>query len=385
MKRQKALLILLPLLGMAALATYTYLYRRPDVQAHRIRVSGNIEVTHVEASFKLAGRVEKRLVSEGETVAQGAVVALLDSTDWANEVAMRRAELWATYASLAEFEAGSRPEEVAEAQAAVQKAEAFLAELQTGARHQEIAAAEATVARAWADAVRLEHNFQRAEGLHRKGLISTQEFETARATYDMAMAGWRETVEQFKLVKEGPRREQIEQARAALAQARARLKLMQEGPRKEQIEQARARVAQAKEAYAMAETRLGYATLVSPLSGVVLSEHVESGEYVAPGTPVVTIGNLEQVWLRAYINETDLGRVQVGQRVRVTADTYPGKVHPGQLSFIASQAEFTPKNVQTAQERVKLVYRIKVEISNPNMELKPGMPADAEILLDQPR
>ena len=95
----------------------------------------------------------------------------------------------------------------------------------------------------------------------------------------------------------------------------------------------------------------------------------------------MTVGDLEHPWLRAYIDETDLGRVKVGQRARVSTDTYRGKVYDGRVSFIASQAEFTPKSVQTAKERVKLVYRIKVEIANPNMELKPGMPADAEIVL----
>jgi len=112
-----------------------------------------------------------------------------------------------------------------------------------------------------------------------------------------------------------------------------------------------------------------------------LSKNVEPGEYVAPGTPVVTVGELEDPWLRAYINETDLGRVKLGQRVQVTTDSYPDKKYEGRISFIASQAEFTPKNVQTEKERVKLVYRIKVDLTNPNLELKPGMPADAEILL----
>ena len=130
---------------------------------------------------------------------------------------------------------------------------------------------------------------------------------------------------------------------------------------------------------ALAETRLGYAALTSPVAGIVLSKAVESGEYVFPGTPVVTIGNLAQVWIRAYINETDLGRVKVGQAARVTADTYPGKVYPGVVAFVSSEAEFTPKNVQTVKERVKLVYRIKIDVANPAMELKPGMPADAVI------
>ena len=383
MQRKKILFILLPLIVIVTVAAYTSLRSRSVDKAHVIRVSGNIEVTHAEVSFKIAGRVEKRLVSEGETVAQGAVVAILDHADLANEVAMRKAELWEAYTTLAELEAGYRPEEVEEARAAMQQAKAFLEELQTGSRPQEIAAAEAIVTRAKADVVHLERDFQRMEELHAKNILSTQQFDASRSAYEAAVARLREATAQLKLVQEGPRQENIAQARAALAQTRARHKRLLEGPRQEEIERARARVAKAQEARTLAETRLGYATLVSPLSGMVLSENVEPGEFVAAGTPVVIIGELEHVWLRAYIHETDLGRVKVGQRVRVATDTYPGKVYEGRLSFIASQAEFTPKNVQTAKERVKLVYRIKVKIPNPDMELKPGMPADAEIVLDQ--
>jgi len=112
----------------------------------------------------------------------------------------------------------------------------------------------------------------------------------------------------------------------------------------------------------------------------VLSENIEPGEFVAAGTPVVTVAELAHVWLRAFINETDLGRVKVGQTARITTDTYPGKSYEGRLSFLSSQAEFTPRNVQTAEERVKLVYRVKIDLPNPDMELKPGMPADAEVL-----
>jgi HlyD family secretion protein len=129
-----------------------------------------------------------------------------------------------------------------------------------------------------------------------------------------------------------------------------------------------------------AKTRLGYTILASPVSGLVISKNIEPGEQVAAGTPVITVGELDTVWVRAYINETDLGRVKVGQKARVTTDTWPGKVYDGIVTFISSEAEFTPKIVQTQKERVKLVYRVKITIPNPNMELKPGMPADAEIL-----
>jgi len=190
----------------------------------------------------------------------------------------------------------------------------------------------------------------------------------------------------------------LEQARAALAVAEAEAgRMVLEFARQKELfdkkviasrefeiaqaadATAEARVRESRATLALAETRLGYAALASPVAGVVLSKAIESGEYVFPGTTVVTVGNLEQVWLRAYISETDLGRVKVGQAARVTADTYPGKVYPGIVSFISSEAEFTPKNVQTAKERVKLVYRIKIDVANPAMELKPGMPADAVI------
>jgi HlyD family secretion protein len=131
---------------------------------------------------------------------------------------------------------------------------------------------------------------------------------------------------------------------------------------------------------ALATERLGYATLTAPVAGMVMSKNIEPGEQVAVGTPVITIGELESVWVRAYIPETDLGRVKLGQKARVTTDTWPGKVYDGTVTFISSEAEFTPKNVQTQKERVKLVYRIKITIPNPRMELKPGMPADAEII-----
>ena len=348
--------------------------------ARTIRVSGNIEITDAELSFKIPGLVNARLVDEGETVQRGQLVARLDSTELAQDVSLRKAEVQAAQAALAELEAGSRPEEITAARAAADQAKARLEELQAGSRPQELASAAAASASAAADARRLHEDFQRYSGLYQKQLVSTQQYDAARTAAEMAQARARQAKEQFDLVKEGPRQEEIEQARAAYAQAEDRYTLVKKGPRLEDIEQARARLEQARQSLAVTDTQLGYATLASPLSGVVLSKSIEAGENVAAGTPIVTVGDLENVWLRAYVNETDLGRVKLGQRVRVTTDTYPGKAYDGRVSFISSQAEFTPKSVQTEKVRVKLVYRIKVDIQNQNMELKPGMPADAVIL-----
>ncbi|PKN41564.1 MAG: hemolysin secretion protein D, partial [Deltaproteobacteria bacterium HGW-Deltaproteobacteria-17] len=219
------------------------------------------------------------------------------------------------------------------------------------------AVAQATAARAQAEVERAKLEYERQKSLRARGVASEQTFEAARSTYEAALARLQEAREQLDLVREGPRQEEIARARARLDQA--------------------------KQSLAIARTRLGYATLQAPLSGMVLSENVEPGEYVVPGVPVVTIGDLVNAWVRAYVNETDLGRVKLGQPVCVTTDTYPDKTYPGKLTFISSQAEFTPKNVQTSEERVKLVYRVKVEIANPDFELKPGMPADASIWLGE--
>jgi HlyD family secretion protein len=118
------------------------------------------------------------------------------------------------------------------------------------------------------------------------------------------------------------------------------------------------------------------------VDGVVLVKSADVGEVLAPGTTVVTVGDIDHPWLRGYINETLLGRVKIGSQARITTDSYPGKVYPGRVTFIASEAEFTPKQIQTQQERVKLVYRIKIEADNPQHELKSNMPADAEIVLE---
>ena len=380
---KRKLLLLLPLAVVAGVLGYKYWQNRSKDDLGVIPVSGNIEVTDAEVSFRIAGHVEERLLSEGDTVERGQVVATLDRRELEREVALRQAEVKGASAALDELLAGSRPEEIAAAEAAVQQVQAGLDELLAGSRPQEVKAAMASLDRAKTEAELQRSEYERQKRLYEKEVISKKEYEAFVAAHEAAEARLKEANEHLELVREGPRKEQIEQARAAVAQARERYELVRKGPRQETIEQARARFEQADAALALAQTRLGYTTLASPLSGVVLSDNVEAGEYVSPGTPVLTVGDLDNVWLRAYINENDLGRVKVGQPVRVTTDTYPGKVYEGRVSFIASEAEFTPRNVQTQKQRVKLVYRVKIDIPNPEMELKPGMPADAEIVVGE--
>lgn len=327
MKKPKKPLILIPIAVVAAVAVTRVLRQDSKEDSGTIRISGNIEVTATQVGFKLPGLVQSRLVSEGESVTNGQVVALLDPAEIERELAIRLADAASADAVLAELEAGTRPEEKAQAAAALD------------------------VARANAEREKAE--FTRQTELFRQGVIPEREFDASQAASRVAEATVRER--------------------------EARLALLEKGPRDETIRAARARLEQAKQAAALAQVRLGYTTLRSPLDGIVLAEGVESGENVVAGTPVVTVGRLTDVWMRGYIAETDLGRVKIGQDVEVYTDTYPGKAYAGRLSFISSQAEFTPKNIETAEERVKLVYRIKIDIPNPGQELKPGMPADARI------
>ncbi len=371
--------------GVAALAIAAAvaagLRFRGDEGNGDIRVSGNIEVTRVDVAFRIPGRLVARQVDEGMTVSEGQPVARLDSSDLERDVGMRQAELQVAEAALRELTAGTRPQEVARGRAEVDRARARLEELEAGSRPQEIASAKAALESARAEADRLEKDYARYDELYRREIVSRQAYDAAKTAREVARAKAREAEEGLRLVEEGPRREEIAQARAALSGARETLSLLEEGPRRETIAQAKARVKQAQEALELARTRLSFARVVSPLHGVVLSENAEPGDYVAAGTPVVTVGDLRNVWLRGYVEETDLGRVKVGQPATVTTDTYPGRRYEGKVSFIAAQAEFTPKTVQTRKERVKLVYRVKIDVPNPDRELLPGMPADGSIRL----
>jgi HlyD family secretion protein len=230
----------------------------------------------------------------------------------------------------------------------------------------------------------LSDELDRAKKLYfEKQILSEEDYARQETAYRVADAKWREAFERAALVKLGPRDEQKRQAKAALDQATWQYRLVEAGARLEVRQQSQARLDEAKAAWELAKTRLSYAEVFAPpWWGVVLSKNVEPGEYVAPGTPVVTIGDLAHPWLRAYIDEPDLTRVKPGQKARVTTGRNSDKSYEGWVGFISSEAEFTPKNVQTEKERTKLVYRIKIYVDNHDLDLKRGMPADAEILLD---
>lgn len=346
-----------------------------------VRLSGNIEMVTVDVSFRIPGRLAQRPVDEGDHAEKGQVVAVLDDSDLQRELAQRQGEVQTAQAAVDELLAGSRPEEIAQAKAAAEKAQNALDDLLAGARPEEIAAAEATVARTQADETNAKSLYDRAVEMRQNQFATAKEVDDAKAAYDSAHARVLEAQENLKLVKAGSRKDLIEQARSALRQAQDAYDMVKAGPRKETIEQARGRLAQAQAALGLAQVRVNDATIHAPISGMVLAKDAEPGEYLSPGTPVITLGDVTNVYLRAFVSESDMGRVKLGQQAKVTIDG-TARVFAGRVSFISPQAEFTPKNVQTEKERVKLVYRIKIDLPNPDMELKAGMPADAEIMTE---
>ena len=324
----KKLLIALVMIAAAATTAFVMLRRTPR-SAQELKVSGTMEVTSVELSFKVGGRLTQRLVDEGQMVTAGQVLARLEDDELKDERSARSADQRAAQAGLADLQAGSRREEIAQG--------------------------EAALARMKADAERRANDAVRMENLYKREVIPLKDLEAARAGRDTSAAAAREAEEHLRLLRVGPRPDAVREKRARAEAAGAGLSL--------------------------AETRLSQSTLSAPLAGLILAKHAEPGEMLAPGAPVVTVGKMDEVWLRAYIPENELGRVKVGQPARITVDTWPGRVFEGRISFISPQAEFTPKNVQTEKERVKLVYRIKVDAENSSHELKNNMPVDAEIPL----
>lgn len=390
-KKKKLLFIFLIILALGGGWLLNSRYKHSP-EGQTIFVSGNIEVTTVDVAFKIAGKIEKLLIEEGDLVKEGQLIAVLEHQDLLAQKAKLEAALEAAQSRLPvlqkniAFQEQANKQEITQAAAGVEAAQARLQLLLSGSRPQEIQMAQAEVARAQADLEKRQADMERAKKLYQNRYISAQDWDLARTAYEAALAAYQRAQENYALVFAGPRPEEIDQARAQLTQAQATLKLaetrqMQIEVLRQELATAQAQIKEAASALQLMQTQLTYTRLLAPLTGIVLVKNAEVGEFIVPGSAVITLGDITKPWLKAFISENDLGRVKLGQKVSVTTDTYPGKVYPGRITFISSEAEFTPKNVQTAKERVKLVYRIKVSLKNPHLELKPGMPADARIHL----
>ena len=326
MKKRLLIAGVIVLIGLSVILFKKFGSKQDD---GRLSLSGNIEVTEVNAGFKYPGRIAELLFDEGRHVKKGDRLALLESTEIEPQVMQARAYLDEAKTKLEELKAGARPQEIQQAKANVRFAEAEFA--------------------------KARKDFERAEHLFKNGAMSEQNMDAARKSYDSAASQHQKALEALSLTKEGPRKEQIAAAEQRVKQAAAGLGSIEE--------------------------RLKETVLNSPVSGVILRKNVEAGDTIATGVPVCTIGDLENPWVKVYVKEDKLGLIKLGQKAEVSVDSYPGKVYEGLVNYISSEAEFTPKNVQTQEERVKLVFGVKISVKNLNDELKPGMPADVKISL----
>ncbi|MGD0359347.1 MAG: efflux RND transporter periplasmic adaptor subunit [Bryobacteraceae bacterium] len=388
MKKTVLIVVVIAVLGAAGMLAYRSLH--PEA-TNKIVVSGNIELTQVDIAFKTSGRLIERTVNEGDVVQKGMVIARLDREQLLHQRETAEAALSTAEAQLAESESALKwQKETMQADmqlrnADLSAAESQLLQLKNGARPQEIQQSQAAVAAAQSQYDQAKKDWDRAQTLYKNDDISTSQYDQFHARFESTEANLKQVKEQANLVQAGPRSETIESASAQVERARASLKVGQANAietkrREEDIVARRGDIERAKSQIALIDSQLADTIAVSPINGIVLVKAADVGEVLAPGTSVVTVGDIDHPWLRAYIREQDLGRIRLGDKVKVTTDSSHDKSFDGHIAFISSDAEFTPKQIQTAEERVKLVYRIKIDIDNSRHELKSNMPADAEIL-----
>lgn len=387
-------LILIPIAIIVLAVAGMYAYRSNGRgQDNRIVISGNIEMTEVTIGFKTAGRLLERAVDEGDAVKKGQVVARLDRDQLLRQRDREEAALASAQAQLAQagtavqWQQATLAADLEQKRAEVAAQEARLSELRNGSRPQEKLDARAAVEAVAAEVERAKKDWDRAQTLFKNDDISAAQFDQYRNRYETAAAQLKSAREREALVLAGPRQETITAQAAQVERARGALKLGEANSielkrRQQEVATRRAEIERAKANIALIDSQLADTIAASPVDGVVLVKSADPGEVLAAGAPVITVGDIDHPWLRGYIHETDLGRVKLGSKVKVTTDSYKDKVYDGRITFIASEAEFTPKQIQTQQERVKLVYRVKIELDNSKHELKSNMPADAEIVVE---
>jgi HlyD family secretion protein len=328
MTKQRVAMGIVALLVMVAGAWLAFGRRTGDTGA--LVASGTVEATESDLGFQVGGRIDALTVQEGDRVAAGQELARLDVAELAARREAAEAQLEGAQALLAELQAGARPEELRQARAAESAARERLEE-----------------------AARM---LERTRTLEAGGAVSREALEQARTAHQVA--------------------------RAQHEQAQQQLEMVQRGPRSERVAAQRAAVRAAESAIAQVDATVSSAVIRAPFAGIVTVRHRQPGEAVGPGSPVVTVMDPADRWVRIYVRQDMIGNVQLGQRAEIRTDSDPARAHDGRVTFIGSQAEFTPRNVQTAEQRVRLVYAVKVTITDDAaLALKPGIPADVRLVV----
>lgn len=328
---------------LATLLLVTVAGCREPAPTDSVRVSGHVEATEVHVASEVAGRIVELRADEGTRVNAGDVVARLDQRDTELQIQRARAEREAADAQLRLLQAGARPEDVRQAEAQVDAAQA-----ETGAAEAEVQAANMDLAR--------------FEALLKANAGSEKQRDDARARVEVGQERVRAASERVRA------------AREAVVRLRA-------GARREELDAARARVAAAQAQIAVLEKALADANVIAPVAGIVTEKLADQGELAMPRMPILVVTDLDNAWANLFVPEPLVPRVKLGQPATVFTDA-GGPGIAGKVTYVSPRAEFTPRNVQTADERSRLVYRIKVSVDNREGVLKPGMPVDAELALE---
>ncbi len=291
--------------------------------------TGTIEAVEVTVGNKIPGQVLEVLPREGDMVKTGDAVARIDHADLDLELQRARA--------------------------GVRAAEAQLQLLKRGPRQQEIRRAEQMAEQARAALENARITLRRAQDLLAQKVVSQSNLDNARAQVDVLQAQYNAAQEGLSVLRAGSRQEQLQMAEANLEQAELLVRIL--------------------------EKKVADCTVASPTAGRVVARFLEPGELAGTGTPIVRVADLSTVWIMIYVSETELGRVRVDGQAEIRVDSFPGRAFSGKVTYVSPQEEFTPKNIQTKDERVRMVFGVKVEAENPDESLKPGMPADV-VLLD---
>jgi HlyD family secretion protein len=324
--------VVLAVAGGAAYGAWWWLHH-DHKPADRLTLYGNVDIRQVQLAFNASGRVERMPFQEGDRVEAGNLVAELDAERYRARLAQAEARVAAQEQVVARLEAGSRPEEIARAGANLARAQAQLQ-----------------------DKAKL---YRRQKALAEANSLAQQQLDDTEAAYQAAKAEVEAMRQALRLAEKGPRVQDVAAARAELRAARAELRL--------------------------AEKELADTRLHAPADGVVQARVLEPGDMASPSRPVYTLALTNPVWVRAFVEEPDLGKVTPGMSAWVRTDSFPDKRYQGWIGYVSPTAEFTPKRVQTAELRTKLVYRIKVVVCNPAGQLRLGMPVTVVLPLDQPQ
>ena len=347
-----------------------------SIPAGTMVLSGTVEMDSVDVGSLTGGRLAAVEADEGDRVKPGKVLVRFEDVRAKAELAEAEAAVRELSSALDKLRRGSRQEEIARARAEAARAEARLDMLRAGSRPQELDSAKAEYLAAQSERQDAANELKRTEKLFREKTVSEELVDRARARHETALQKEAGVKSKWELLQAGSRTEELKMAENDVAVAKANLALAEQGSRKEDIAVAEAAVEGAQARLRKAQEEMREAIVTSPIDGVVQTLDLYPGDLVAAGHPVARLLRLGSARVFVYVPEDRVGQIMAGQQVAVRTDSFPNKTLVGRVRRIADEAEFTPRNVQTPEERAGLVFAVRVDIEDPEGLMRAGMSAD---------